>query len=100
MFIKENSVRNQGDEYPRGRTIFVVNIPPYATADSVKFAFSKKCGPVKSVTFATSPGKPEKFTYIVFEKESSLEKALSLSQETVLTLSSEDNPLLIGLKSK
>lgn len=100
LFIKEHSARNQAAEYPRGRTLFVVNIPPYATEDSVKHAFSKKCGPVKTVTFATSPGNPEKFTYVVFEKELSLDKALSLSKETILNLSSSANPLLTGLKSK
>lgn len=99
LFIKEHTDKKYS-KFPKGKTLFVINIPPYATEDSVNYAFSKKCGPVQSVKFVKNSGKSEKCTYIIFENESGLDKALSLSSDTVLTLSSKEKPLITGLKSK
>lgn len=73
-------------------------MPPYATTDSLKYAFAKLCGQVHSVTFANTKG--FKTTYIVFEKESSLNKALELSNTIIITLNNDKNLCLTGIESK
>lgn len=102
LFIKEHSIRNQEPEYPRGKTLFALNIPPYATVESVQNAFSE-CGQVKSVSFAKNSTGSEggfKTGYIVFAKDAGLQKALSLHSEHTLVLSTKDAPVLTGIKSK
>lgn len=94
LFIKAHTDKKYS-KYPKDRTLFVINIPPYATEESVKFAFGKKCGPVESVQFVKN--KSEKCTYVIFEKDSSLDKALSLTSNVILTLSSKEKPLMTGL---
>ncbi|KAJ8687755.1 hypothetical protein QAD02_023549 [Eretmocerus hayati] len=98
LFIKEHSVRNQDPKYPKGETLFVVNIPPYATAVSLKQAFESSCGDVKLVDFIENSNKTGfKTAYVVFKKEVSLDKALSLQQEYTLTLSTADAPVATGI---
>ncbi|CAL1681993.1 unnamed protein product [Lasius platythorax] len=60
LFFKEHSVRNQEPEYPRNKTLFVLNVPPYA--------------------------------------KSSLDKAMELSEDCVITLNSDENMCLTGLR--
>lgn len=96
LFFKEHSIRNQEPEYPRNRTLFVLNIPPYATTDCLKHAFIKLCGDIHLITFSKAKG--FKTAYIVFKKESSLDKALELSDDYVITLSSDENMCLTGLR--
>lgn len=96
LFLKEHSVRNQEPEYPRNKTLFVLNVPPYATTDCLKHAFIKLCGDVHSITFTKTKG--FKTAYIVFKNESSLDKALELSEDCVITLNSDTNVCFTGLK--
>ncbi|EFN76892.1 Gastric cancer antigen Zg14-like protein [Harpegnathos saltator] len=96
LFIKEHSVRNQELKYPKNQTLFVFNVPPYATTDSLKYAFAEYCGNVRSVTFTNAKG--FKTAYIVFETESSLDKAMELSKDCVITLNNDRNIHLIGLE--
>lgn len=98
LFFKEHSVRNQEPEYPRNQTLFVLNVPPYATTDCLKHAFADLCGNVQSVTFSNAKG--FKTAYIVFKKESSLDKAMELSKDCVITLNSDKNMCLTGLESE
>ena len=95
LFFKEHSVRKQEPEYPRGRTLFALNVPPYATTEVLKECFGKHCGAVSNVSFANQKG--FKTSYVVFEDESSLEKALELPENYVMTLNSKDRVGLIGL---
>ncbi|XP_076238106.1 ribosomal RNA-processing protein 7 homolog A isoform X2 [Calliopsis andreniformis] len=94
LFFKEHSVRNPEPQHPRGRTLFVLNIPPYVTIHNLKESFTKLCGIVSNVFFTTSKG--FKTAYIVFERESSLEKALELSATCTITLN-DDSICLTGL---
>lgn len=95
LFLKEHSVRNQEPQHPRGRTLFVLNIPPYVTADNLKESFSKLCGTASNVSFTAPKG--FKSAYIVFERESNLEKALELPESHTITLNSDGNRCLTGL---
>lgn len=98
LFFKEHSVRNQEPEYPRNQTLFVLNVPPYATTDCLKRAFTELCGNVRSVTFSSSKG--FKTAYVVFEKEAYLDKAMELSKDRVITLTNDKNVCLVGIESK
>lgn len=96
LFFKEHSVRNQEPEYPRNQTLFVLNIPPYATSNCLKHAFTDLCGNVSSVTFSNAEG--FKNAYIVFEKSASLERAMQLSKDAMIILNSNGNVCLTGLE--
>ncbi|KAL6255128.1 hypothetical protein P5V15_013458 [Pogonomyrmex californicus] len=96
LFFKEHSVRNQEPEYPKNQTLFVLNVPPYATVDCLKHEFAKLCGSVRSVTFSNAKG--FKNAYIVFKKESSLDKAMELSKDCVITLNNNENVCCTGLE--
>lgn len=95
LFLKAHSVRKQELEYPRGQTLFLLNIPSYVTPDSLKNAFISICGPVRSVTLTTDQRKAKtgfKVGYIVFEKESGLDKALMLPKNYIMILQTAENP--------
>lgn len=87
LFFKEHSIRKQEPEYPKGRTLFVLNIPPYAETAALKHVFSELCGNVSQVTFTTPTG--FKTGYVVFEKEFALDRALELSPECTIILNPE-----------
>lgn len=95
LFFKEHSIRNQLPEHPRGRTLFVLNIPPYVTAKALQTVFSEIFGDVTNVFFVTPNG--FKTAYIVFEKETALENALDSSPDFVITLNGDSNVCLTGL---
>lgn len=76
----------------------MLNVPPYATTDCLKYAFANLCGNVQSVTFSSAKG--FKTAYIVFTKESSLDKAMELPKDCVITLNSNKNVCLTGLESE
>ena len=91
-------MRKQEPEYPRGKTLFALNVPPYATAEILKECFGKHCGAVANVSFANPKG--FKTSYVVFEDDSSLEKALELPEKYVITLNSKDRVGWTGLTSE
>ncbi|XP_030377668.1 ribosomal RNA-processing protein 7 homolog A [Scaptodrosophila lebanonensis] len=99
IYMREHFIRLMDPNKPKGRTLFLLNIPPYVTEDSLK-TFFKGAGGVESVTFAAKPGKDEteqwleqskapftntkapfkfKVAYVVFRKSSVLAKALAFN---------------------
>ncbi|XP_017876197.1 ribosomal RNA-processing protein 7 homolog A [Ceratina calcarata] len=95
LFFKEHSIRNQAVEHPKGKTLFMLNIPPYVTSEALLKAFTNLCGTVSNVYFANSKG--FKTAYLVFEKESTLEDALEIPDDYVLILSTKENKCAVGL---
>lgn len=100
LFIKEHSVRILEENKPAGLTLFVLNIPPYATEDSIKNVFSP-AGKIKKVTlerteenYRDNDGFQRGF--IAFFKCETLLRALKLEQ--LNPLSSDDKPLKFGLE--
>lgn len=98
IFIKEHAVRQITPEKPAGKTLFVLNIPPYITKQNLKDIF-QSAGPVKSVLFAekaTQPTIPDplkpspffpqkelfkfKIAFIIFETSTALDNALELDK--------------------
>ncbi|KAK9304130.1 hypothetical protein QLX08_004400 [Tetragonisca angustula] len=96
LFFKEHSIRNQDSKYPKGRTLFLLNIPPYISHKTLKIIFNNLCGTVSTVYFITSRG--FKTAYIVFEKESALEKALEISDGHIVTLNRKRKICFTGLE--
>lgn len=95
IYFKEHSVREHSSDKPSGRTLFVVNLPPYADEKGLSNAF-QEAGTVHSVSFSNKPNeikeKPTKtilaeplnprfrIAYVVFKKVAQLDKALKLSK--------------------
>ncbi|XP_014227466.1 ribosomal RNA-processing protein 7 homolog A [Trichogramma pretiosum] len=112
--IKKHSVRNHEQEHPKGRTLFVLDVPPYATMLSLQRAFEELCGPVEAVYFQQNKDSPTvqasdlqmkekairgfKTAYVVFKNSQSLDKAVQLDKSSVLTMSTDKCPMLVGLK--
>ena len=115
IFVKQHAVREKHPDKPSDRTLFILNVPPYATEESLKNAW-QDCGSVKSVFFHAKPNsgpplvnespffpthkeiKGFKVAYLVFEKPDGLQRALRWSQDQPLVLSSEEQPLKCGSK--
>lgn len=100
LFIKEHSIKNVEDNKPAGKTLFVLNVPPYATENSLKISFSK-AGRVKSIIFQNDNNEKEindgfKRAYIVFEKRESLLKVMKL--DAINPLSTDTVLLKVGLE--
>ncbi|NXV18981.1 RRP7A protein, partial [Cepphus grylle] len=115
LLVKEHQVREgAGTTHPPRRTLFVLNVPPYCSPDSLSRLFSR-CGHVQSVDICEKPGpreKKEKLTskffnrktvtgfqvaYVVFRKPSGVQAAKALSQEGPLLISTESRPVKTGI---
>ncbi|KAG0727377.1 Ribosomal RNA-processing protein 7 A [Chionoecetes opilio] len=112
---KQHSVRSHSDLKPSDRTLFVINVPPYCSQEAFTHLFSLY-GKVRQVFFhkrpsAAAPPTPKhphfscvapvtgfKVAYVVFTHQSAIKKAMAVNPGTVLTLSSEERPVLTGLK--
>ncbi|XP_072947403.1 ribosomal RNA-processing protein 7 homolog A [Epargyreus clarus] len=109
VYIKEHIVRDHTKDKPSGRTLFIINIPPYADENGLTNAF-REAGKVQSVQFYTKPGagetnthkfieEPSKPTfrvcYLVFEKVSELDKALHLTK--LSPMNSNDHKIQFGI---
>ncbi|XP_068151195.1 ribosomal RNA-processing protein 7 homolog A [Drosophila tropicalis] len=109
IYMREHFIRLMDPNKPKGRTLFLLNIPPYVTEASLK-EFFKQFGKVESVQFAAKPGREEtikwyegldvpfsnveapfifKVAYVVFEKSSSIAKALSIDSLDLFNSSQE-----------
>ncbi|KAL3285235.1 hypothetical protein HHI36_019347 [Cryptolaemus montrouzieri] len=106
IFVKEHSSRSYDEDKPLGRTLFVVNIPPYVDEQNLKRLFSE-VGDINSVKLHRGiPGSDTEGDkvcnsngfqtgYIVYNKRESLVKSLNLS--SLKPVVDEDNKLLCGL---
>jgi len=80
LLVKEHSLRLQESDKPPGRTLFVLNIPPYITDEDMKTLFTSA---VKVLTVTQHSNNTNnngfKTAYIVFAKREGLLKALQAS---------------------
>ncbi|KAH8349310.1 hypothetical protein KR084_007912, partial [Drosophila pseudotakahashii] len=109
VYMREHFIRLMDPNKPKGRTLFMLNVPPYVTEDSLKTVFGR-AGSIEAVEFAAKPGKEEaikwyegtgepfsstrppfsfKVAYIVFEKAGSIGKALALRSIDLFNCSGE-----------
>lgn len=85
IFIKEHNVRAIDETKPSGKTLFVLNIPPYADEKSLKNVFSQ-AGQVSKVIIESnlnnegnSLNNGFKVAYIVYKTRESLLKSLKMT---------------------
>ncbi|XP_045128457.1 ribosomal RNA-processing protein 7 homolog A-like [Portunus trituberculatus] len=115
LLWKQHTVRTHSDAKPVGRTLFVINVPPYCNQESLTHLFSQY-GEVTQVHLhkrpsslpATKPKYPHfsskelilgfKVAYVVFKQGVTLKKVLALPAGTELILSTEKRPVLTGVK--
>lgn len=93
--MKEHSLRHQEENKPPGRTLFVLNVPPYITEDNLKHLFSHG-GKILTVILQNTTNLDQngfKTAYIVFAKREGLLKSL-----TINSLSLDKVPLITGLE--
>lgn len=111
IYLKEHVVREHTADKPQGRTLLVVNVPPYADEKGITNAF-REAGTVQSVQLCLKPSTAEvklikkflpdpsittfKAAYIVFKKVAELDKALKLTE--LLPMNSEDHQITTGIK--
>ncbi|XP_065160861.1 ribosomal RNA-processing protein 7 homolog A [Atheta coriaria] len=97
MFMKEHSTRNQSEDKPHGRTMYLLNVPPWADESSIHKAFNSH-STVQSVTFTKFKDTTHtgfKCCYIIFKTEKDLYKALNLKK--LEPISTEKEPILMGI---
>ncbi|XP_028175262.1 ribosomal RNA-processing protein 7 homolog A [Ostrinia nubilalis] len=111
IYIKEHAVREHTADKPSGRTLFVVNLPPYVDEKGITNAF-KDAGTLRSVQIATKPNDLDaksqtnkfiqdekkstfKVAYLVFATVSQLDKALKLTE--LRPLNSDDYKVKLGM---
>lgn len=100
LFIKEHLGRNSDDNKPLGQTLFVLNIPPYVTNESLKLLFAS-AGTINQITIEDvednyTKNDGFKRGYIVFKSREGLLKALNLKKWSVL--STKQNCLNTGIE--
>uniref|UniRef100_G3MRL5 RRM domain-containing protein n=1 Tax=Amblyomma maculatum TaxID=34609 RepID=G3MRL5_AMBMU len=114
LLFKAHNVREKNEHKPSGKTLFVVNLPPYCNEDSLERVFGD-CGRVAKVWLQKAPssGKPPentssffpsaspvtgfKVAYVVFHKEVSVRKALALSVTEPRVLFPEGSDEVVGM---
>ncbi|XP_034474645.1 ribosomal RNA-processing protein 7 homolog A [Drosophila innubila] len=109
IYMREHFIRLMDPNKPKGRTLFLLNVPPYVTETSLQ-TFFKCAGNVESVLFAAKPGRDEtakwyegmevpfsnaqtpfkfKVAYVVFQKGSSIGRALAIQSIDLYNSSGE-----------
>lgn len=114
VFIKRYRSEKKTPDKPLGRTVTVLNIPPYATSDSVKRVFTS-FGQVENVTLTDSfknehqakyqiktdffnddsYGFKFQIAFIVFRKSESVD--MVLRTDSLPPLSTDEHPVLTGV---
>ncbi|XP_026762672.2 ribosomal RNA-processing protein 7 homolog A [Galleria mellonella] len=111
IYIKEHVVREHTKDRPSGRTLLVLNVPPYADEKGIENAF-RDVGDIESVQFSLKPSgtdtkserkfienidKPSfRVAYVVFKKVSELDKALKLTH--LYPMNSKDHSIKLGVR--
>lgn len=119
LYIKEHSVRDTHPCKPNGRTVFVLNVPPFVTEEAMKQIFSE-CGAVQRVFLHAKPSSgppppqssesPETFfqaqplatgyqvAYIVYHEKSSVKRAKTMSYSKERYFCTARCPLVTGIE--
>lgn len=93
LFFKEHSSKIPDPDKPKGRTLFVANIPPYVSTEDIKYVF-EIAGQVKNV-IVEGDKDCFKFAYIIYTKSSSVQNVFKLTY--LRPLSSETRTVKTGI---
>ncbi|OCT83005.1 hypothetical protein XELAEV_18025541mg [Xenopus laevis] len=115
LYIKEHKVREDLDQTrPQNRTLFVLNVPPYCTKESLSQIFTS-CSPVESVELQDKPGPSEtqsnsvskhfslrhlkgfKVAYVVFKHPSGVQAFKSFKVKKPIVLSGIGHSIKTGI---
>ncbi|OWR41461.1 putative rRNA processing protein RRP7 [Danaus plexippus plexippus] len=110
IYFKEHTVREHTSDKPSGRTLFIINVPPYADERGLANAF-REAGKVVSVILTSRPNSSEtkidtflgeptksgsfKVCYLVFSKVADLDKALKLTE--LQPMNSSEHQIKVGI---
>uniref|UniRef100_A0A182IJZ1 Ribosomal RNA-processing protein 7 C-terminal domain-containing protein n=1 Tax=Anopheles atroparvus TaxID=41427 RepID=A0A182IJZ1_ANOAO len=108
LFVKENASKITCRQKPSGRTLYVLNVPPYATKEALQEAFSL-AGTVERVELQEKPSSKEsapflemasdlftfKVAYVVFKESASLKMVLKSKEISPLNAA---GTLLTGIE--
>ena len=121
LFFKPHNVRAEEPLKPRDRTLFLANIPPWATVEAVTRIFQRN-GPIEAVYFQHEPsvGPPPlpsldshfpdpaspynfasgfRFGYVVYKVPQGVRNAMTkMEVEEPVVASTKEQPILTGVK--
>lgn len=117
IYMREHFIRLMDPNKPKGRTLFLLNIPPYVTEKSLE-NFFQQTGSVISVTFAEKPGRDEaekwlnnvtefsnnetpfrfKVAYVVFKTTNSVDRALQITSIDLFSPTTKETTIESGMQ--
>ncbi|XP_013389988.1 ribosomal RNA-processing protein 7 homolog A [Lingula anatina] len=114
VYLKEHSVRETDAAKPKDRTLFILNLPPYCNEECLKRLFSD-CGKIENIHIQQKPSSsaPEvknrffksakdiegfRVAYIVFHTPAAVKKAKQFKFDPPRILSTDESPVLTGMK--
>ncbi|XP_061390455.1 ribosomal RNA-processing protein 7 homolog A [Musca vetustissima] len=117
VYMKEHFIRLMDPNKPKGRTLFLLNVPPYVTEKSLE-TFFEQVGPVVSVLFAQKAGRDEdqkwmqkvtefsnaeapftfKVAYVVFKNSNSVSRALEVKSIDLFSPTSKESYIVTGMQ--
>jgi len=112
VFFKAHKVKDPCEEKPNLRTLFLANVPPWCDEEAIARIFSTSCGAVDAVHLQANPSSgpppPEgsrplkgfRVAYVIFERPSSVHKALERMDLKKARLASNDSkrPIKVGME--
>ncbi|XP_031617894.1 ribosomal RNA-processing protein 7 homolog A [Contarinia nasturtii] len=121
LFIQKHNAKKTTDDKPIGKTLFIINIPPYINESQLQSAFSS-LGSVENIFISENTIEHTnddsnsnsiadqskyfnkshevlgfKMAYVVFKLTKSLEKSLKLSKVQIVPNENGDSDLFIGI---
>lgn len=113
LYLREHSAATTCEEWPKGRTLIVYNVPPYCEEDNIRLLF-KDCGHIARVYLQSKPSskpviqmkfshsikeKSTKIAYVVFHKPAGLKKACDMVYDQERFLSNSTTLINSGLRA-
>jgi ribosomal RNA-processing protein 7 len=75
MYLKCHSVREKDKRTPNGRTLFVLNVPPYCLKTGLRNVFGG-CGVIENIFIQKQPGPVVEYKKSFFNVQGKLEVSL------------------------
>lgn len=117
IYMREHFIRLMDPNKPKGRTLFLLNVPPYVTEKSLETFFTQ-IGPVVNVIFAAKAGRDEtqkwfesttefsnieapfifKVAYVVFKTTNSVSRALEIKSIDLFSSSTKESYIETGMQ--
>lgn len=96
IFVKLYRSDKKTLDKPVGKTLTILNLPPYATEDALKQLFTKFAGQVEKVEIPEDSRFKFKAAFVVFKKSESIELVMK-SKNELPSLSNKECEVLTGI---